>query len=71
VLFDVVSNTVIYAIVPFYNAHEFWTNIQEKYDVSNTIEDDCIPFTSDRNELSPTSPTCGKTQGNDTVSGDE
>jgi hypothetical protein len=42
VLFDVVSNAAIYAIMPFYNAHEFWTKIQEKYDVSNTIEDDCI-----------------------------
>jgi hypothetical protein len=30
VLFDVVSNAVIYAIVPFYNAHVFWKNIQEK-----------------------------------------
>jgi hypothetical protein len=30
VLFDVVSNAVIYAIMPFYNTHEFWTKIQEK-----------------------------------------
>jgi hypothetical protein len=66
-----VSNAVIYAIMPFYNAHEFWTKIQEKYDVSNTIEDDYIPSTSSHNELSSTLPTCGKTQGNDTVSGDE
>jgi hypothetical protein len=71
VLFDVVSNAAIYVIMPFYNACEFWTNIQEKYDVSNTIEDDCIPSTSGRNELSSTSPTCDKTQGNDMVSGDE
>jgi hypothetical protein len=70
-LFDFVSNAVIYAIMPFYNAHEFWIEIQAKYDVSNTIEDDCIPSTSGRNELSSTSPTRGKTQGNDTVSGDE
>jgi hypothetical protein len=62
VLFDVVSNAVIYAILPFYNAHEFWTKIQEKYDVSNTIEDDYIPSTSSHNELSSTSPTCGKTK---------
>jgi hypothetical protein len=61
-LFDIVSNAVIFAIMPFYNAHEFWTKIQKKYDVSNTIEDDCIPSIS---------PTCGKTQGNDKVSGDE
>jgi hypothetical protein len=71
VLFDVVSNAVIYAIMPFYNAHEFWTKIQEKYDVSNTIKDDSIPSTSSRDEFSSTSPTCGKTQGNDMVSGDE
>jgi hypothetical protein len=71
VLFDVVSNAVIYAIIPFYNAHEFWTMIQEKYDVSNIIEDGCIPSTSGRNELSSTLPMCGKTQGNDMVSGDE
>jgi hypothetical protein len=71
VFFDVVSNVVIYAIMPFYNTHAFWTKIQEKYDVSNTIEDDCIPSTSCRNDLSSTSPTRGKTQGNNTVSGDE
>jgi hypothetical protein len=71
VLFDVVGNAVIYAIMPFYNAHEFWTKIQEKYDVSNIIEDDCIPSTSNRYELSSTLPICGKTQGNDMVSGDE
>jgi hypothetical protein len=71
VLFDVVSNAVIYAIMPFYNAHEFWTKIQEKYDVSNTIEDDCIPSTSGHDELSSASPMCGKTQGNIMVSGDE
>jgi hypothetical protein len=70
VLFDVVSNAIIYAIMPFYNAHEFWTKIQEKYDVSNIIEDDCIPSTSGRDELSSTLPMCGKTQGNDMVSGD-
>jgi hypothetical protein len=70
VLFDVVSNVVIYAIMPFYNAHEFWTMIR-KNDVSNNIEDDCVPSTSGRDELLSTSPTCGETQGNDMVSGDE
>ena len=70
-LFNVVSNAVIYAIMPFYNAHEFWTKIQEKYDVSNIIDDDCISSTSGRDELSSTSPMCGKTQGNDMVSGEE
>jgi hypothetical protein len=71
VLVDFVSNAVILAIMPFRSAHEFWTKIQEKYDVSNTIEDDCISSTSGRDELSSTSPMCGKTQGNDMVSGDE
>jgi hypothetical protein len=71
VLFDVVSNVVIYAIMPFYNAHEFWTKIQEKYDVSNIIKDDCIPSTSGRDGLSSILPVRGKTQGNDMVSGDE
>jgi hypothetical protein len=61
VLFDVVSNAVIYAIIPFHNAHEFWTKIQEKYYVSNIIQDDCIPSTSGRDELSSTLPMCGKT----------
>jgi hypothetical protein len=70
-LFDVVSNAVIYAIMPFYNAHEFWTKIQEKYDVSNIVDDDCIPSTSGRDELSSISQMCGKTQGNVMVSGDE
>jgi hypothetical protein len=37
VIFDVVSNATIYATMPFYNTHEFWTKIQEKYVVSNTI----------------------------------
>jgi hypothetical protein len=31
----------------------------------------CIPSNSSSGELSSTSPTCGKTQGNDMVSGDE
>jgi hypothetical protein len=39
--------------------------------MSNTIEDDCIPSTFGRDELSSTSPTSGKTQGNNMVSGDE
>jgi hypothetical protein len=39
--------------------------------VYRTIEDDCIPSTSGSDELSSTSPMCGKTQGNDMVSGDD
>jgi hypothetical protein len=59
--------------MPFRRAHELWTKLQDKYDVSNIIEDDCIASTSSRDEFSSssTSPKCGKTQGNDMVSGDE
>jgi hypothetical protein len=70
VLVDCVSNTVILAIMPFHSAHEFWIKIQDKYDMSNKIEDNCIPSTSVRDELSSTSPKCSKTQGNSMVSGD-
>ena len=57
--------------MPFRSAHELWTKLNEKYDVSKIMEDDCIPSTSGRDELSSTSPKCCKTQGNDMVSGDE
>jgi hypothetical protein len=69
----VVSNVVTSSIMPFGSAHELWTKLQDKYDVSNIIEDDCIASTSGRDEFSSssTSPKCGKTQGNDMVSGDE
>jgi hypothetical protein len=70
VLVDFVSDAVILAIMPFRSAHEFWTKIRDKYDMSNNIEDDCIPSTSGRGELSPTSPKCSKTQANSMVSGD-
>ena len=68
----VVSNVVTSSIMPFGSAHELWTKLQDKYDVSNIIEDDCIASTSGRDEFSSssTSPMCGKTQGNDMVSGD-
>ena len=71
---NVVSLAVIYSIKPFRNSHELWTKLQDKYDVSNIIEDDCIASTSGRDEFSSSSasPTCGKTQGNNAkVSGDE
>ena len=73
VLFHVVSNVVLSSIMPFRNAHELWTKLQEKFDVSKIVEDDCSPSTSGRDEFSSssTSPMCGKTQGNDMVSGDE
>jgi hypothetical protein len=67
VLVDFVSDAVILAIMPFRKAHEFWTKIQDKYDMSNKF---CIPSTSGRDELSSTSPKCSKTQGNSMVSGD-
>ena len=69
----VVSNVVTSSIMPFGSAHELWTKLQDKYDVSNIIEDDCIASTSGHDELSSssTSPKCVKTQGNDMVSGDE
>ena len=68
---DVVSLAVIYSIMPFESAHELWTKLKDKYDVSNIIEDDCIPSTSGRDEFSSssTTPMCGKTQGNNMVSG--
>jgi hypothetical protein len=70
VLSNVVSIVVVTSIMPFRNAHGLWTKLQEKYDVSKFIEDECIPSTSGRDELSSTSSMCGETQGNDMVSGD-
>jgi hypothetical protein len=70
VIVNTLSDVVIFSIMSFRSAHELWTKLQEKYDVSKIIEDDCIPSTSDRNELSSTSPMCDKTRGNDMVSGD-
>ena len=60
------------SIMPFGSAHELWTKLEDKYDVSNIIEEDCIASTSGRDEFSSssTSPMCGKTQGNSMVSGD-
>ena len=58
--------------MPFWNAHELWTKLQDKYDVSNIIKDDCPPSTFGRDEFSysSTSPTCDLSQGNDMMSGD-
>ena len=66
----VLSNVVLESIMPFRNAHDLWTKLQDKYDVSNIIEDDCSPSTSGRDEFSTssTSPTCGKPQPNEMVS---
>jgi hypothetical protein len=62
----------LFPYLPFWSAHELWTKIQDKYDLSNIIKDDCIASTSGRDEFSSssTSPMCGNTQGNDMVSGD-
>jgi len=67
-----VSIVVIKSIMPLRNAHELWTKLQEKYGVSNTIEDDCSPSTSGRDEFSTssTSPTCGKPQAIEMVGSD-
>ena len=59
--------------MPFQNAHELWTKLQDIYEVSKIIEDDCVASTSGRDEFSSstTSPTCDFSQGNDMVSGGE
>src|SRR4051794_29538415 len=69
---NVVSLAFISSIMPFGNSHEFWTKLKDKYEVSNIIEDGCIASSSGRDDFSSssTSPMCGKTQGNDMVSGD-
>jgi hypothetical protein len=71
VIVNALSNVAIFSIMPIWRAHEIWTKLKEKYDVSKSIEDDCIPSTSGHDELSSTSTKCGNTQGNDMVSGDE
>ena len=72
VLFNALSDVVIMSVLPFRNAHELWTKLQDKYDVSNNCGNDCSPSTSGRDELSTssTSPTCGKPQTNEMVSTD-
>ena len=66
------SIVIFESIMPLRNAHELWTKLQDKYEVSNTIKDDCSPSTSGRNEfsISSTSPKCGKPQTNVMVSSD-
>jgi hypothetical protein len=60
VLSNVVSIVVVTSIMPFRDARVFWTKLQEKYDVSKFIEDECIPSTFGRDEVSSTLPMCGK-----------
>ena len=71
-IFNALSNVVIMSVTTFRNAHELWTKLQDKYDVSNICGDDS-PSTSGHVEFSTssTSPTCGKPQNNAMVSGDE
>ena len=63
VLCLIVSYVVMCSVMPCQNAHEIWTKLQDKYDVSNIVEDDCIASTSGHDEFSSpsTSPKCGKT----------
>ena len=70
VLFDALSNLVIFQLMSFRDAHELWTKLQDKYGVSKICGDDCSPSTSGRIvfSTSSTSPTCGLPQGNDMVS---
>ena len=58
--FLLVSLVVIRSIMPLRNAHDLWTKLQDKYGVTNIVEDDCSPSTSGRDELSTSSipPTC-------------
>ena len=67
-----VSVAIFESIMPLQDAHELWTKLQDKYGVSNAIEDDCSPSTSGRDEFSSstTSPKCGKPQSNVVVSSD-
>ena len=48
VLFDALSNVVIFQLMPFWDAHELWTKLQDKYGVSKICGDDCSPSTSSR-----------------------
>ena len=63
----VLSDVVLGSIMPYWNAHDLWTKLQDKYDVSKIIEDDCSPSTFGRDEFSTSStpPICGKPQTND------
>src|ERR1041385_9000930 len=56
--------------MPFRDAHELWTKLQDKYGASKIRGDDCSPSTSGRDAFSTssTSPTCDFPQGNEMVS---
>jgi hypothetical protein len=66
------SIIVVCKLLPYQYAHELWTKLQDKYDVSKSLEDCCYPSTSGLEEFSSSStlPTCDLSQGNGMVSGD-
>ncbi|KAE8794177.1 zinc knuckle family expressed [Hordeum vulgare] len=72
VLFDALSNVVIFQLMPFRDAHEPWTKLQDKYGVSKICGNDCSPSTSSRVvfSTSSTSPTCGLPQEQDVALND-
>ena len=49
------SDIVLESIMPLRYAHEVWTKLQDKYGKSMTIEDDCSPSSSGRDEFSSSS----------------
>jgi hypothetical protein len=59
-LYAFLSVDVFLEVYPFGGDHEFWTKIQDKYDVSKSLDDCCSPSTSGLEEFSSssTSPTC-------------
>jgi hypothetical protein len=71
VLMNALREVSLFPYLSLWSALELLTMIQDKYDVSNIIKDDCIVSTSGRDEFSclSTSPMCGKKQGNDMVTG--
>src|SRR3954471_2811679 len=70
VLVDALSILDISQLMPFRDAHELWTKLQDKYGVSKICGDDCSPSTSGRDgfSTSSTSPTCGFPPGSEMVS---
>src|ERR1041385_8891543 len=70
VLVDALSNVDLFQLMPFRNAHELWTKLQDKYGASKIRRDDFSPSSSGRDAFSTssTSPTCEFPQGNEMVS---
>ena len=72
VFFKYLRIVLLESIRPSWKAHDIWTKLQDKYDVSKNCGNDYSPSTSGRDEFSAssTSPTCGNPQHNDMVSSD-